>query len=324
MNIEYAGGYIPPLSETEQPEKLETITKTYETEIGPIEVKALVVNPSAEIEDKNLDPTKAIILSGGYGGSPDLESAGWLNQAYADKSKSKVHSLSTRTEQTNQPDSLYFQADAIAQYIEDNQLKEVILAGVSQGGAKSLDLASIIQEKYPNIKVDAVILNNPVGLYAQSKSSLISGFFLDGLMAPKSKGSAITASDTTIAFGGEIARSGTDVVKRAWGDVKEMATLRDSAQKITAPIYIVMGEMDLVANPKKAIFDGEKYKDFEDRSTDLQERVFPNSPHVEVIIAKKSGHHGAPYERSEAYAGVPLYRHERYKRSQNTETENNK
>src|SRR3972149_1841122 len=61
-------------------------------------------------------------------------------------------------------------------------LKEVTPVGLSQGGIKAVNLATLLQEKNPDVRVRGVILLDSVGLYSQDEGELAKNFTKDALI----------------------------------------------------------------------------------------------------------------------------------------------
>lgn len=153
--------------------------KPYALDSGvSVEVRSAEFKPRDEKgrELRDAPPDRAVILMPGWGNTR-LMTMNELSQAFADNSKSRAFLVSARSlEQENKmagetPDFLYEEAQAISLFIKDRRLKEVTLAGHSQGADRAIDIVSILQED-PDIKTNGLVLIGPTGLYEQEPDDL--------------------------------------------------------------------------------------------------------------------------------------------------------
>lgn len=191
-----------------------------------------------------------------------------LCQLYADSTQSPAYSITSRAmERTTrpsdgtgrEPDFLYEEALAIAERVKELGLKEIIIAGHSQGGAKAVDLAVVLKNN-PDIKVRGTILFNPVGLEEQGGMDLALAFIAhgsdissghDATLTDKLKAKARMLSagaNLTKNTGADALKSGKSYPKRMASEVKEMAQLNSHLSEVNVPVILVLGKNDPVAN----------------------------------------------------------------------------
>jgi pimeloyl-ACP methyl ester carboxylesterase len=308
---------------------LDPQSKMYESEIGPIKVSWQKFLPKEKGKAEEGAKNKATLFLPGIGIEAGYSSIKELNQSFADYGHVPAYSVFVRPERPGQPDSLQREAEAVIQFIEENHLDEITLAGHSQGGDRSINIANTIQEKHPNVKVRGLILMDSPGLYEQSSKEIKSKFFKDALIeTPKSvatrEGFNSSFRKRSLGVGTEILftalkeawRSKTGFLKRVRGYAGELAKFNEGVEKIQCPIVLIQGEKDLVSDVNKIIPDKEQAKDREEY---LKKSLFKKSPYVKMLIAKKLGHHGVPFYRSESVAKTALYMIERSERPEKGE-----
>ncbi len=221
--------------------------------------------------------------------SPEL-----LNQSLSESGK-RTLAISTQAKSVD-PESLMKEAEATRQYIVENGLDKLILVGHSQGGVDAINLATLLQEKNPEIKVEGIVLVDSVGLYEQGSFELARKFIQDAgpnttadviknLSGTALSKIGIRKSERDTSFMGRSLKAGQDIGKGIYGairqygleyvlkrfpnEVKEMASKSKNLDKLTVPIILVNGERDIVSAPTRVM-----PKEEQDRITQArQERV---------------------------------------------------
>ena len=119
------------------------------------------------------------------------------------------------------------------------------------------------------------------------------------------------------------------LIRRISSEIKEMAKKNPRAEKIRAPITIIAGAGDPVADRERIVPSKpeqevrtemgetlERRKDLAARERILKENVFPSSPYIRMVVpgSEKLGNHLVQIFRPDAVAKVSLYLLRRYAR----------
>ncbi len=310
-------------------------SKEYETEAGKITVSWRKFYPESPENSEKRD--QAVVFLPGWAENAGDKSLDALSRLFAESAENPAYLISTQAK-NSAPDLLNSEAEAVRQFLNETNLKEIILAGYSKGGDKAIDLINLIQKKNPDkIKVKGLILFGPVGLYKQSGAELTKNFIKDAIETPKTKEITGAAIDSIFSILGEIAKTGAKYPKILLEDIKEMAAFNEKISEIESPVILVQGEKDLISSPDKIIspdirreFERKKQERYEkskqpnrekenvpyadEREEYLKKKLFAKSPYVKMIIAKKMEHHGLPLLRSEAVVKSAVYLLKRYYR----------
>lgn len=287
----------------------------------------------------------ATIFLSGWAMGAGTESARIFGEAFAESSENSTYAISTRAEMMADKNMLYEEAQAVAKFIKDKGIREVILTGYSQGGDKAVNVAAILQED-PEMKVGGLVLMDSTGLYEQTPSALVRGFSRDSLLdTPKTLAKNIVKNPeaakrgivilTDIIFGviREMSKSKLNYASRLKTEIKEMAAVNPRLAKLRMPIILLSGAKDLVSSPEKIIPSHEEEKILEawereqetteakkfidPREEFLRKNIFPNSPYIRMVVPEKLGHHGLPIYRSKSVARASLYLLKRFNRREN-------
>lgn len=253
----------------------DAINYKYEIDGILVEVSCKKFNPS----NKEFSPNKAVIFLRGWPMAADASSGKELNQSFADNSGEKVYSITTRAKSIVS-DSLFKEAEAIRCFIKDNDLKEVIIAGRSEGGSKAINLTSLIQDKNPEITVKGLILLDVVGLYEQENRELVKNFLKDTLTTLpdnlKDQGkirlnkgellsktvigkSLLNRTRNTVDAGVDIMSGVTKEIKlsrfnypkRLSNQIQEMVRKNPRIEELKVPIILISGTKDLISSREK-------------------------------------------------------------------------
>lgn len=292
-----------------------------------IDVNYQTINPSSE----NVNLEESIILLPGWSLNAHSESAMIIAKAFAEISKQKVIVIDTKPSKIIK-DTLYYEAKAIANLIEKSGVKELILAGYSEGGIKAVNLATILQ-KNNNIKIDGLALMEPMGLYTQkSKIHVVGSFIKDTFLdtpfsiakrvilrkdASTIKNAMTAGSDVFSGMVDEIGRYQTDYPQKLTSQLDEMFYKSARLKDVEVPIVLIQGLNDPVSNPKKLIPDFETldektspsergYKN-PHREAYLKKYVFTKSPFVRLLVGKKVlPTHAMPIEDARRIANASI------------------
>lgn len=256
------------------------------------------------------------------------KSARRIGEEFAESTGNETFVISTRSEsRDDETDNLYEESQAVAKFIKDQGITEVTLVGWSEGGDKEVNVATILQND-PDIKVKGLILVDSVGLYEQKPGHLARGFAEDSLViTPVSlarhlrntdviKNGVRATLDIAAGVAHEVRESRLSFFSELKDEVREMAVANPRLAEINIPIVIISGAKDPISDPDKIVppAEVEKLKQlieteealygkgaFQDpREVFLRENVFPNSPYIRLVEARKLGHHGLPLFREVA------------------------
>jgi pimeloyl-ACP methyl ester carboxylesterase len=288
---------------------------------------------------ENIPTDKAVVFLPGWSMGAGAESVETLCKKFAQRSESRTYSITTRTEKMGAKDRLYEEAKVIAQFIRDKGIKEVTLAGHSQGGDKAINVASILQED-PTMQVELVLLDS-VGLYPQSRIGLAARFLKNSILTimgtvladktkdpEASKKVSRVTKDIALGIIREMSESGLGYPRRFLNDVRDMAMVNPRLKELKIPIVLMSGADDPVSDPEKIFLEAKSQpehirtpqslstpKKFVDPREEDLKRLFPNSPYIRMITPTKHGSHDMPVYR-DSVGAVALYLLERYRRSQ--------
>lgn len=358
-----AGAYKTPKSILQAPEivkdNTEQLTMQMETmafenskhEIGghKIDVYSKEFEPSST---KNPKPDDAVVFIPGWasGTGKNFEIVG---QAFADEGGKKSFVVNSIEFNHIKQDRFEIEARALAQFIKAKGLKNATIVGNSEGGAKALNLVNVLQEQFPDVTIDGLVLLAPVGLYDQAAPlPLMKKFWMDEgkrfysqqdiKEAPvkyrRTYRQRFANYDPVGFMDKEInqmpgpnwetgllkALSGMEntpwvkslnyVFTKLIPQVSDMGDEQTTAMRnIKCPVVLVQGRYDTVSDPKKVVGEA-GMDDYKERVRVLKENFFPNSPDVSMMLPKRVGSHGVIHFRQEELAKISMYLLERVKR----------
>lgn len=261
------------------------------------------------------------------GGAKTLDT---LCQELANNSKNKTLSMQTRSEEVDSEGLyLYREARAIKQLLLEQGIKKITIAAHSEGGIKAADLIDIFQNENPEITIEGLILLDPVGLYEQSPGELAKNFVKDSLVNtpltvlrdredPGSLGKSLQAADDIVLnIAKEIIHSGAGYKHRLESEIASMAKVNNHYQDVRCPVILITGANDPVSSADQILSGKREDADLlSERQKILKDTLFPNSPHVDMLVPEKYGHHGLPHFRSKQIARAATYLLGRYRHTQ--------
>ncbi len=222
--------------------------------VGDASVRLGFVETKPQNPRKDQDPSRAAIFVGAWNWGPDVPIMRGINQQLADGIGQNVYQVDTKTNKIG-PDSYNIRAEAIAQFVDAHQFKQVTLIGHSEGSIITADLAVALQKNYPDIKQDKVVLIDPVGMHDRKTGDLIRKFLRDpAKVAPKEFEATGVTPPTGVTgqllkgLGRDIKYFGLRYPKELARQMKGMATLNPKLKEIQAPVLVLTGERDLVSD----------------------------------------------------------------------------
>lgn len=241
-------------------------THRYDLESASVAVESRLFSPEEKIEGK------AVIFLPGWSMTADSKSTELMGKSLSKESRADTYALTTRLEQRggNEPeDPLYEEAQALAKFIKEKALKDVTIVGHSQGGDRAVNLATLLQD-FPDMKLDGLILINPVGMYEQGAVELATKFAGNSAytiasvdkeinragLSPEAREKAQDAIAPALQAGNDVMRGITKEVlnskleypSRFKSEVTEMAEQNSHTRELTVPIVIVTGMQDSVSD----------------------------------------------------------------------------
>ena len=326
-------------------------TSTYEVGGTSIEVTAREFLPSSKVDN----PQEALILFQGWGPDVDAQSYDTLANSLAHCFNRRVLIVNTRAQQLID-DSLFHEAEAVSEFVKDQEISDLIIAGYSQGGAKATNLAAICQnqknQQDQSINPEALLLFAPAGLSEQSPIHLVATFIQDVVLetmprialekiVARSTGqrrnqdkelvqvypaepkrprkaweSLISAKDVVKGVFKELLRSKLNP-RRFLHEIREIAQLNPRLNDIKIPVILIQGKHDKPVAPQGDLSKEQMAKQDEDGQVkSALQTLFPSSPYANRILARRSANHALTLLRSPQIARVSAYLLERKKRKE--------
>lgn len=297
------GADLAPTQKTVKPE-------TYTVEGAKIQLRWTETSPK---ESKNLDPKRGIVFIPAWNWLPEVKIVEDISQKVADNASQKVFTISSKTDRLG-PDASPTEAKGMAQFIAQKGLSEVILVGHSEGGMKAADLAVELQNNYPKIRIDGLVLMDSMGLYDQDPEVLRKNFLGD----PKVAKGEFESTGVTPPKGGtmqmlygfwqDIKFFGVKYPRKLKEEISAMAAANPRLREIKAPVLIVTGDRDYASDHRKYVPQEEIDKRINVGLSDqslrkqmiergkarreyLKEEMFPNAENVAMIVISKGAHH---------------------------------
>jgi pimeloyl-ACP methyl ester carboxylesterase len=312
--------------------------------------KIIIDNDSIELaykeffpEDKDYSKEKAIIFLPGWNVKAEDTIINQLCKSYSDNSKERTIVITSRVEKVVK-DSLFKQAKAIKEYILNEGLKEITIIGFSEGGSKGIDLTVLLQEK---IKINGLILLDPVGIHDQGAVELATKFAKDSLIhtfpANLSEQAKTSIKQRKTLTGKEIAQNfwdstkstvqlGSTIIKnmakeakdvgirqypkRFKHQVREMARKNPRVERVKVPVVLMTGAKDPVSAKEKIISKKEEEKLTKEYLKELKisSRLDP-AMHIREKYLKENLFLQSPqiraiFAKKYGHHGLPLFRPE--------------
>lgn len=294
-------------------EQADVNQETFEVNGNTILVSSKTLRPSNTIPDVTSQGRIAFLP--GWGVESDSKSALIVGQSFADASGQSVTIFDTFATRVDDR-SIDEESVAVARSLVNSEQNEITIVGYSEGGIKAAGLVNALTET--EIHTRGLVLMSPAGLYRQKESSLIGKFFRishQGASQVKSSGANRkdlasegfkSAKDLALSIGKEAARSNLGYARRLRSQLRTIATKYPGYRKIATPIVLIQGINDVLSDPEITL-PGYKNRSIIERERALQQTIFPESPHVRMVVGRKNGIHNMPYLRSRQIAEAALY-----------------
>lgn len=203
-------------------------------------------------KEKEADPTKAVIHLAPWSWAAETPIIREGGQKIADGMGENTYTISTRTDKIG-PDALFIEAQGIAQFILDRGFQEVTIFSHSEGGIKAVNLASILETNSPQVRINGVVLLDPMGMDQKSVVDLARSFI----------GDIVAVNPKEFKKAGQLPPEGGAVqfALSLWQDMKffggpwaigeelkAMARLNPRLKTIKAPVLLMTGEQDFISD----------------------------------------------------------------------------
>lgn len=126
-------------------------------------------------EPKPVSADEAVVVLPGWGAKINTKPVDVMGQAFADNSHMPTYAVTAEAEQLVD-DSLYKEAAAVLQFLQEKGIKKVTLAGYSQDGSRAINLVVLLQERQkvdPVVEVRGLILMEPTGLIVIDRNQIV-------------------------------------------------------------------------------------------------------------------------------------------------------
>jgi pimeloyl-ACP methyl ester carboxylesterase len=279
---------------------------------------------------KEASPARAIIISPGWplkiGPVRGMRKVG---EAFANTFSEKTYLIYTCSRQ-NVEQPMYYHAQAICKFLAEKKLKSIIFVGHSQGGIKSIDVATQLQHVCLDIHVEGLILINSSGLNDIDKWTFLRLQVVDlniktclAIIKESALEPSLQKKFRSLVKNIAIFCGASEFFRAIWIDIKpspraflsrfkseviEGTTKSPQLEKVEAPVIIIQGEKDHSFNTDKVLvqssaqinsdFKTEDFSVFNDNKYTkvLVENLFPHSPYCGLperlaVSYQKVGHH---------------------------------
>lgn len=292
-------------------------------------------------EEASKDDAVLFLAGWSAGTSKNIE---LLCQTYADQGKKDSYALNSIAEKRVPEDRIPIEAQAVAKFIQEKGLEKVTIAGHSEGGAKAINLVSDLQDNYPDVSVEGLLLLAPVGLYQQKPGEFALNFLKQGQGSIQDLKKEVKAHPAyqqrykDYQEWGYVpqeinAMPGSNRWVKALNYLffklkPQIADMADEAQvlhRIKCPVVLVQGEYDTVSDPNKVVGEDnvslvqeadyeKRMNGYKERLKSLKENFFSSSQDVSMVVPRRMGHHAFVHFRPEEVAKVSFYLLQRMKR----------
>lgn len=341
-----------------EPQRESTNRRTYGVEGRKISVAWKTYSSELTSPEKP-DAARAVLFIPGWSITENADSLKKMGQQFADYSGSRTFMVDTTTENTTES-NLVDEAKALSLFIQEQGLTNLTLVGNSQGGAEAIHLVALLQEQHPDIKIEGLVLFDPVTLTQQSRRKLLTNYVKDILRTntalthvPRMGENNHVHSQNTKYVKDGITGILKSVIHsnvlgwpaKVWKELTEMAKQNPDLGKIKTPVIIIQGEYDRVSDPRMTAPKNpqkpnegyiedlgtreERLKSSAGQDIDpqiltredyLRKTLFPNSPYIRMVVPRKMGYHNVSFSRPEPAARTALYLLKRHHREEEVVT----
>ncbi len=200
-----------------------------------------------------IDPNRAVIFLQGWPWKAEAKTTWDQPRALSEEFGITAYEIDTKVDRVA-PDSLNIEAEAIRLFLEKQQLKEVTIFGHSEGGIRAANLAVLLEQKNPDIKINGVVLANSMGLYPQSFLKELAPNFISEVVKVESEEQNPKMAHTFqiwLRSMVEFAKSAPKNPKRFAQEMIDMMKVNEKLKQIKAPVVVMTTEKDFVSDYRK-------------------------------------------------------------------------
>lgn len=181
-------------------------------------------------------------------------------------------------------------------FLQTSGIQELTIVGHSEGGIKAANLAAILEQNNPQIKINGVVLIGSMGMDKRNLFSLGKSFFID---EPRITKEELRKIGVPPAEGGiqlltglwhDIKSFGLRYPKEFLQEAKAMASVNPRLKEIKAPVLVLASERDFVSDYRRFIPEEEVNKRLGEIMSDNQLRAW--------VIEKNKWEHLPPVEQN--------------------------
>lgn len=180
----------------------------------------------------------------------------------AEASKVKAYTLDARPRGIFDQNSIGLEVEAIRRFLEElskQGVKKVTIFGHSIGARKAIDLVTILEQQNPDLKINGLVLSNPMGFYEQ-EPDLLKRWQQEADNEAKIKNPKVV-HQPMIKIGAQLAGSmAADVRQTGLGYKKwveeqfeALNTVDPNLSQVKAPTVLLLGSEDLLAEVNKVL-----------------------------------------------------------------------
>lgn len=246
-----------------------------------------------------LDKSKAAIFLPGWAWDPETPIITGIANNLADGTLQNTYAVSTRVDRFNR-DALLTEARGVAEYVKglkEAGVKEVTIIGHSEGGIKAMNLAALLEQIAPEIKLNGLVLIGSVGLSKRNFLELGYRFFIQ---APKIIEQEAEKVGVPLPEGGA-----KQFWTGLWRDMQNfnlkypveviresiaMASLNPRLKQVKSPVLVLASERDFVSDYRRYIPQEEVDQRLLERMSDDQLKAW--------VIEKQKWEHLPPEEQA--------------------------
>lgn len=232
---------------------------------------------------ENVDPTRAVINISPWSWAAEMPIIRNGGQKIADRFGENTYTISTRTDKIH-PEALFTESQGIAQFITERNFREVTIFGHSEGGIKAVDLAAILQANNPQVKINGVVLLDPMGMYSRDIADLAGSFFNDTRkVGPEEfkRAQKLPPEGMVLQFllslWQDLRFFGLQYPKAVQEELKAMARPNPRLSQIKAPVLLLTGERDYISDFRRYFSKDEVEKRLKSVLSDEQLRSWIDS-----------------------------------------------
>lgn len=184
----------------------------------------------------------------------------------AEASKVRAYTLDARPKGRFEQNSIVLEVEAIRRFLEElnkQGVSKITIFGHSIGARKGIDLVVALEEQNPNLKINGLVLSNPMGFYEQ-EPGLVGRWQKEANNQKRIKNPNVP-HEPMPKIGLQLVQSViTDAMQTRLGFKKwveeqfeALKTVDPNLSKIKAPTVLLLGDLDLVSEADKVLSEEE-------------------------------------------------------------------